>query len=73
MSVPVERVKVSFRLLPSDLAMLRALAAAQGISATEALRQAVATQQFVVQAYRDGGKLLIEYPDQRVRELVLRV
>jgi len=68
----VERVKVSFNLTPREVEQLKELAAQQGITATEALRRALATERFIYDTYQRGGKLLIEEADKPVRELVFR-
>lgn len=65
------RVKVTVNLRPEDLETLRAIAKRRKITMTEALRRAIAMERFVEAAIADGGNLLVEQKDKRLRQLVL--
>lgn len=65
------RVKVTVNLRPEDLETLRAIAKRRKITMTEALRRAIAMERFVDAAIADGGNLLVEQKDKRLRQLVL--
>jgi Ribbon-helix-helix protein, copG family len=59
--------------LPADTArMLELLSELQGVSQTEALRRAISTEAFIQREIKDGSKVLIESPDNRLKELVFR-
>ena len=65
------RVKVTVNLRPEDLETLRAIAKRRKITLTEAIRRAIAMERFVEAALADGGNLLVEQKDKRLRQLVL--
>ncbi len=65
------RVKVTVNLRPEDLETLRAIAKRRKITLTEAIRRAIAMERFVEAAIADGGNLLVEQKDKRLRQLVL--
>jgi hypothetical protein len=65
------RVKVTVNLRPEDLETLRAIARRRKITLTEAIRRAIAMERFVEAAIADGGNLLVEQKDKRLRQLVL--
>lgn len=66
-----ERVKVSFNLTPQEVERLKDLASKRGVTATDVLRRALATEFYIYDTYAEGGKLLIEEPGKPTRELVL--
>jgi len=66
-----ERIKATFNLTPQDVERLKYLAREQGITHTEALRRAIATEHFIYTTVREGSKVLVESPKGDVRELIL--
>jgi Ribbon-helix-helix protein, copG family len=67
-----EKVKVTVNMTPEDVEMLKALAGKRGISMTEVLRRALAMEKFLEDSSEAGEKILIQGPDQTVRQLVIR-
>lgn len=68
---PPERVKVSFNLPVDELESMRTLAKRRGHTVTDTFRRAIALEQLVDDAAREGAKLLIQDPDGTIREIVL--
>jgi predicted transcriptional regulator len=63
--------KITVNLPDEVVSAIEELAKAKGITKTEALRQAVSLNSFVQKENAHGARLLIERPDEGVRELVL--
>jgi hypothetical protein len=68
-NVPV--VKASFNLPKDELEQLRQIAEERNITVTQALREALADQRFLLRQAEQNNKVLIEQPDGRLREVVL--
>jgi hypothetical protein len=70
--MPTTKVTVN---LPDDaVESIKKIAAARGITVTEALRQLIATQDFLQTEVRKGNKVLLQdVADRSVRELVMDV
>lgn len=64
--------RMSVSLSPETVQKLEAIAEEKGISFTEALRLAIATEDYIRQEIKNGGKVLIQKKDNTVRELVFR-
>ena len=65
-----KRMSVS---LPKEAAeSLEWLAKERGITLSEALRHAVATEDYIQKELRDGSKILIQKADKTLREVVFR-
>ncbi len=59
--------------LPDDtVSALRHIAEQRGITMTEALRQAIASEQFLQEEIQQGSKILIEKPGEPRSRLVFR-
>ena len=67
-----EQVKISANLPKVVVDALKSIADQQGVSMTEALRRAISTEKFLIDATADKSKILIEGKDKKVRQLVLR-
>jgi hypothetical protein len=67
-----ERVKVSFNLPVGELEAVRALANRRGSSVTDTLRRAIALELLADEVASGGSKLLIEEPDGKMKEILLR-
>jgi hypothetical protein len=63
--------KATFNLPEEDIEALRRSARAHHTTVTSILRRAIATQLFVDQERETGGKLLVEKPDGKIREVVM--
>lgn len=64
-------MKMSVSIPDADIATLKEIAAERDITFVQALRQAIATEAYLHQERRRGGKVLIEH-DKKLRELVFR-
>ena len=70
---PPPNVKRMSVTLSSDAAqLLEWLAATQGITQTEALRKAIATEAYLYKEIKQGSKVLILTSDKEVREVIFR-
>lgn len=59
--------------LPADVAkMLEFLANSQGISQNEAIRKAIATESYFLQARQNGSKVLLQTEHNGTREVLFR-
>lgn len=65
-------IKVSVKLSPVDVAALEELAAKRGTTVSEVVRQAIGTEVFVERVDEEGGRVLVEDRDGRVRQLIPR-
>ena len=68
----MDKTKITVNLTDDALAALKDLADKRGISMGQALGQAIASEKFLQDEVSKGGKVLIEKPDQTIREVVLR-
>lgn len=68
----MDKTKLTVNLTDDALAALRELAEKRGITLGQALGQAIASEKFLMDEVSRGGKVLIERPNQTVREVVLR-
>jgi hypothetical protein len=64
--------KVTVNLSDETIEDLKAVAEKQGITLTEAIRKAIATEKFVQDERDEGAKILVERPGGRVREVEFR-
>jgi Ribbon-helix-helix protein, copG family len=67
-----KKIKVSVNLLDSDVVILKEIAKARGVTMTDALRRAIATERILDEADREGSVILIESQDKVTQRLVLR-
>jgi len=59
--------------LPQDTArMLELLTELQGVTQVEALRRAISTEAFIQREIKNGSRILVQAPDNQVKELVFR-
>jgi hypothetical protein len=64
--------RMSISLSGDTVELLEFLADRQGISQTEAIRRAIATDVYFLKERLDGSKVLIQKPDKEVREVLFR-
>lgn len=64
--------KVTVSLTGEAIGAIKEIASRRGISMSDALRQAIGTEKFLVEEHDKGSKILIERPDQSLREVVIR-
>ena len=67
-----DKQKVTVNLSTEAVQALQDIADSRGVTLTEALRQAIATEKFLSEEVRQGNKILVERPDQGIREIILR-
>ena len=64
-------IKTSVNLPTESIQALQELASLTGSSMTEVLARAISTEKFLNDIVRDGGTILVQDKNKRVRELVL--
>ena len=64
--------RISVSLSPDTVEKLKAIASAKQITFTEALRQSVLDEIYFQDEIAKGGKILIQKPDNTLREIVFR-
>jgi hypothetical protein len=64
--------RMSVSLAGDAARMLEDLAAAQGITQSEALRKAIATESYIREELSNGSTVLIQKPSLELREVVFR-
>ena len=67
-----EKTKLTVNLSADAMAALKDLAERRGITLGQALGQAIASEKFFSDETSNGGKVLIERPNQPIREVVIR-
>jgi predicted transcriptional regulator len=67
-----DKQKVTVNLSADAVQALQDIADSRGVTLTEALRQAIATERFLSEEVKLGNKILVERPDQGIREIILR-
>jgi predicted DNA-binding protein len=65
-----KRVNVNFS--PSAYSTLEKLAQEKGKTMSEVLRDAIALEKYVTDLTKEGGAILVEKPDGKVREIIRR-
>lgn len=65
--------KVTVNLPDGTVNTLRDIARDRGITVTEALRQTIESQRYLDQEIQRGGKVLVEKPDQSLRQIVFNI
>jgi predicted DNA-binding protein len=65
-------VKTSLNLPEAAVEALKLIAAKRGTTMAEVVRQAIATEKFLVDEVEKGSKILIEDKDRSVRQVVFR-
>jgi hypothetical protein len=63
-------VKISANLPKSSIDQLKSIAQQQGITMTEALRQAISTKGFLNEQSAKGAKILVEDKDKSLKQVV---
>jgi hypothetical protein len=72
-ALPTANIKRMSISLSGDTAkMLEFLATTQGISQNEALRKAIATEEYLRQEIMQGSKVLLQKSNSEIREVVFR-
>jgi hypothetical protein len=66
-----EFVKISANLPTSVVETLKQVAKMRGTTMTEVLRHAISMEKFLLDAQKEGAKILVENPDKTIRQLVV--
>lgn len=64
--------RVTFNLPDEAVAALKQQAEEREITVTEALRQAIMTQQTLYEESKQGTKVLLERPDSSLRQVIIK-
>jgi Ribbon-helix-helix protein, copG family len=72
MSAKTTAKKINVNFSPDAYAVLENLAEAKGKTMSEVLRDAIALEKWFAQTTKEGGRILVERPDGKVREIVPR-
>ncbi|RQW90983.1 CopG family transcriptional regulator [Micromonospora chalcea] len=64
------QMRLSVNLSADAAEAIRELTERRGITITELIRRAISTQKYVDDAVNRGAKILIEEPDEKLRELI---
>jgi hypothetical protein len=67
---PMNTVKISANLPAATIEQLKKIAEQQGITMTEALRQAISTKSFLNEQSAKGAKILVEEKDKSLKQVV---
>jgi hypothetical protein len=65
-------IKTTINLTPDAAAVLKELASSRGTSVAEVIRRAIWIEKYLHDAMKKGGKVLLQEPDEPIRELVIR-
>lgn len=64
--------RTSFNLSPEAEKTVRELAAERGVSMSEAIRRALATEKFFSDKRKQGAKIVVVEPDQQMKEILFQ-
>lgn len=64
-------VRMTMRFSPEAKAVVDWIAATRGVTVAEAIRRAIGTERFLLQATNKGARILIDEPGQRLKEVIL--
>lgn len=62
--------KVTVNIPEDQINFLQGIAKEENITFTDALRRAINAEKFFVDQKKEGGKILVEKPGQRIREVL---
>ena len=65
-------VKTTLNLPSDEFAALKQLAVTRHASVSDVVRRAIVLEKLLHDAMRNGGKILIEEPDQPIKQLIIR-
>jgi hypothetical protein len=65
-------VRTSLALPKDDYATLKQLAAARHATIADIIRRAIVLEKLVDDALRNGGKILVDEPNQPIKQLIIR-
>jgi predicted transcriptional regulator len=67
-----ELQRLTLRLSGDAMEAVRKIAQKRGLTTTEVIRRAIGTELFLSEAQERGERILLEDPQHRIREVVLR-
>ena len=65
-------VKMSVNLSDDAARTLKNLADENGVTITEELRRSISTELWLTEVEKAAGKVVVEYPDGRIREVIFQ-
>ena len=65
-------VKTTVNLSAQAVAALKEIAAERNVPMSEVIRRAIATEKFLFDTEKNGGKVLIEESDKTLKQIILR-
>jgi predicted transcriptional regulator len=65
-------IKMSVNLSDDAAKTLKSMADTNGVTVTEELRRSISTELWREQVEKAGAKVLVEYPDGQVREVLFQ-
>jgi NRPS condensation-like uncharacterized protein len=65
-------IKTTLNLPSEEFAALKHLAVTRHASVSDIVRRAIMLEKLLHDATRNGGKILLEEPDQPIKQLILR-
>lgn len=65
-------IKTTLNLPSDEFAALKHLAVTRHASVSDVVRRAIMLERLLHDATRNGGKILLEEPDQPIKQLILR-
>lgn len=66
-------VKVTVNLPEDTVDAIKRIAEERGTTVTEAMRQVIESQRYLQQEIKQGSKVLIEKPDQSLRQVIFNI
>jgi UDP-N-acetylmuramate-alanine ligase len=69
---PTQTKRLTVALKPDVNSMLESLAESSAITLNEAIHKAIATEFYIQQEIKQGGKILVQKPNDEIREVVFR-
>lgn len=72
LDAPAAVIKRTFNLPLESVTAVKRLAAARGTSITEVVRRAIWIEQYLHDEIANGGRVYVKFPDETVKELVIR-
>ncbi|TAE58814.1 MAG: CopG family transcriptional regulator [Nostocales cyanobacterium] len=64
--------RISVLMTDEAAELLQYLAEMQGISKSEALRKAIATEAYFLKERKNGSQILLQKPNEKIREVIFR-
>ena len=70
--MPRDVIKLSVNLHKDVVGDIRDMAKGRSVTQTKVICDAIETEKLIIDAKKNGGKFLIEYPDGKITQVILR-